>query len=141
MIGIGVRPPNIEGMVAVHTVMVFFARRPVELILQHGRRRGCGVGVRHFKHTRHPAQNGSLRPCFEVFFMRRSGFAKMNLTVDHARQNVQPCRVQYLTGLTVSQIANGRNNPVFNSHIGTDATGLVHNCPVLDEQIKGLARR
>jgi len=53
--------------------------RELELARELFASRGRGFRVRHFEHGRHSAENGAACSGFEIFFVRESRFAKVNL--------------------------------------------------------------
>jgi len=54
-------------------------------------------GVRHVEHGGHAAEGRGCRTAGEIFFVGIAGIAKVDVVVDHPRQDMQPGRVQRLT--------------------------------------------
>ncbi len=56
------------------------------------------IGIRHFENGSDPAHHRGKRTAFEVFLMREARFAKVNLGVDYARQNMKAPAIDDFAG-------------------------------------------
>jgi len=73
------RRADIEGVVAPHTSLG--AR---ELVVQRFGSRCRRIGVGHFEHRRHAAQDGRATAALKIFLVGVAGLAEMDLAVDRA---------------------------------------------------------
>ncbi len=81
-------------------------------------RAGCRrIGVGHFEHRRHPAENGRARACLQVFLMNEPRLAKMHLGIDDARKNVKAPAIDTLARPGVAQSADLGYAPVANPNV------------------------
>ncbi len=72
------------------------ALRPRELVGERVRARRQRVGVGHFEHRGHAAENGRARAGLQVLFMNEPRLAKMHLGVDDAGKNMQAAAIDAL---------------------------------------------
>ena len=70
---------------------------------------GERIGVGHLEHRRHATHHGAARPAFQVFLVRKTGFAEMHLGIDDAGQDVQALAIDHLAGAGLPQRAQRRN--------------------------------
>ena len=65
----------------------------------------------------------------------RPGFAKMDLGVDHARQQVQPPAIDHLAGRSPRQIADGRETAAANAEVAQAFAVMVDDRAAFEDQI------
>src|SRR5262249_37834692 len=100
------------------------------------RRRRIGVG--HFEDRRHAPKDRGARAGLEILLVSEAGLAKMNLRVDHARQDVKSHGIDRLTRARTGKIANRGNLSVQNADIARADPSVVGNGPALQEQVEVL---
>ena len=125
---------DIKGEVAVHAVM-----RALDLVGQRLGRDRQRIGIRHLEHRRHAAEHGAARTRFQIFFMREAGLAEMNVTVDHARQQMQAAAVDDVAGRGARQVADGGEAAAADADVAQALAVVVDHGAALEDQVVGLS--
>ena len=92
-----------------------FARR--ELVGERVRARRRRVGVGHFEHGGHPAENGRARAGLQILLVDEAGLAEMHLAVDDAGQNMQALAVDPFACRGAAEIADLGDAPVADADV------------------------
>ena len=107
-----VRAADPEGEVAMHATF-----RAGEFVGERVSAGGQRIGVGHFKHRGHPAENCRARAGLQVLFMNEPRLAKMHLGVDDARKNMEAPAIDALPRRRLAQGADLGDPPVTDSNI------------------------
>ena len=107
-----VRAADPEGEVAMHAAL-----RPGELVGERVCARRQRIGVGHFEHRGHAAENGRARPGLQVLFMNEPRLAKMHLGIDDARKNMKAAAVDPFARRGAAQSADLGDPPVADANV------------------------
>ena len=112
------RCPNVKAVVYQR-----FLSRQCQLFVDQrlrcrGRRR-----VWHFQKSRHSALGAGAASSFQIFFVSQSGLAKVNLIVNDARQQIEPCCVNCFVYRELTRRGNIGNASILDQH-----RGLLDSC-------------
>ena len=106
------RAADVEGEVAEHA-----AARAPDLVGQRLGRGGERLGVGHLEHGHHAAHDRGAAARLQVLLVLQARLAEVHLGVDHARQHVQPGRIDHLAGGSLRQLPDRGNSPVADADV------------------------
>ena len=75
------------------------------------------IGVGHFEHRGHAAENGRARAGLQVLLVNEPRLAKMHLGVDDARKNMEAPAIDALARRRLAQSADLGDPPVADANI------------------------
>src|SRR5579875_2789597 len=113
---------HIEREVAMHTVV-----RTPELVGERLRGGGGRSRVRHFEDGSYASEHRPQRPGFQILLVREAGLAKVHVTIDDARPDVQAATVDHLAGRGPRQIPYRGETAVADAHVSRCFPVLVDN--------------
>src|SRR5487761_2038298 len=122
--------------IAVHAVGA-----ALTLVRQGFRAGGERVGVGHFKHGGHTAQDSGARTAFQIFLVRGTRLTKMHLRIDDARQNMQAGAIDDLPGAGAGQITDMGDGLSDYANVTRSDAVLVDQRAALQNHIVGLCHR
>ena len=115
------------------------ALRAGELVGERVRAHRQRIGVGHFEHRGHAAENGRARAGLQVLLVNEPRLAKMHLGVDDAGKNVKAAAIDALARRGAAQSADLGDAPVANANVAQADPVLVDHGPVDQDAIE--ARR
>ena len=120
-----VRAADPEGEVAMHAAL-----RAGELVGERFGARRQRIGVGHFEHRGHAAENGRARAGLQILLVNEPRLAKMHLRIDDAGKNVQAPAIDALARRGAAQSADLGDAPVADADVALADPVLVDHGPV-----------
>ena len=128
-----VRAADPEGEVAMHA-----PPGAAHLVGERARRGRGRIGVGHFEHGGHAAEDSGARTALEVLLVDGARLAKMHLAVDHAGQDMEPFAVDPPAGRGRAQASDLGDAAAAHADVAQAHAIVVDNGSIHKNEIEGL---